>query len=297
MRFQIYLKNMKDCLTMESNEWINFCEKQIPELKRLYKIHTGNNLDLNNCKTLSEKIQWLKIYDSNKLKIKCSDKLLVRDYCKEKLQKDLFVPILGVWKTFDEIDFNKLPNDYVLKTNHGSHTNIIVKNNKINKKEAKKSFDKWLSKDWSWWGKEMAYYPIDRKIFAEKYVQDKINGELTDYKFLCFNGEPKFVQVINDRNTKKFHLNYYDMNFNFVDISRIDVPNNKNIKDNKPYNFELMKEYAKKLSQDFNFVRVDFYEIDNIVYLSELTFFPASGFLKYKNEKTNLMLGNMLKLN
>ena len=143
----------------------------------------------------------------------------------------------------------------------------------------------------------MAYYPIKRKIFAEQFVKDKNEGELTDYKFLCFNGEPKYCQVINDRDTKDFHLNYYDMNFNFVDICITDVPNNKNKLDKKPNNFEQMKEYAKKLSQDFNFVRVDFYEINDKVYLSELTFFPASGFFSYKNKKTDLMLGNMLNLN
>ena len=266
-------------------------------MKNIYKKQTGKDLDLLNCKTLTEKIQWLKIYDSNPLKIKCSDKILVREYCKSKLGVDLFIPIISVWNSFDEIDFEKLPNDYVLKTNHGSHTNIIVKNNNIDKTIAKRKFDEWLSKDWSWYGKEMAYYPIKRKIFAEQFVKDKNEGELTDYKFLCFNGEPKYCQVINNRGEKQFHLNYYDMNFNFVDISRTDVPNNKNFLDKKPSQFELMKKYAKTLAQDFNFVRVDFYQINDVVYLSELTFFPAAGFCKYKDEKIDLILGNMLNLN
>lgn len=280
---------------MESNEWIKFCEQQIPELKRIYKKQTGKDLDLSNCKTLTEKIQWLKIYDSNPLKIKCSDKILVREYCEQKLGIDLFIPILGVWSRFDDIDFSKLPKEYILKTNHGSHTNIIVHNG-INKKQAKKKFDNWLSKDWSWWGKEMAYYPIKRKIFAEKFMRDKENGELTDYKFLCFNGEPKYCQVFNNRHEKKFHCNYYDDDFNFVDISRIDIPNDKTNLDKKPINFKQMKEYAKVLSQDFNFVRIDFYEIDGKLYLSELTFFPAAGFQQYKNQEIDLFLGDMLKL-
>lgn len=280
---------------MESNKWIEFCEQQIPKLKQIYKKQTGKNLDLSNCKTLTEKIQWLKIYDSNPLKIKCSDKILVREYCKSKLGIDLFIPILGVWNKFDDIDFSKLPKDYILKTNHGSHTNIIV-HNSLDKKQAKKKFDNWLSKDWSWWGKEMAYYPIKRKIFAEKFMKDKKNGELTDYKFLCFNGEPKYCQVFNNRHEKKFHCNYYDSDFNFVDIARTDIPNDKTNLDKKPINFEQMKEYAKILSQDFNFVRVDFYEINGKLYLSELTFFPAAGFQQYKNPETDLFLGNMLKL-
>jgi len=281
---------------MENNKWINFCEKQIPELKRLYKKQTGKNLDLNNCRTLTEKIQWLKIYDSNPLKIKCSDKILVRDYCKSKLGIDLFIPIIGIWDKFDDIDFSELPKDFVLKTNHGSHTNIIVRNGVLDKVSAKKKFESWLSKDWSWYGKEMAYYPIERKIFAEKFVKDKSNGELTDYKFLCFNGEPKYCQVINDRGNKGFHLNYYDMDFNFVDISRTDVQNNPNSLDKKPSSFDIMKKYAKILSEDFNFVRVDFYEIDANPYLSELTFFPAAGFQQYKNPETDLFLGSILKI-
>ena len=133
---------------MENNEWIKFCERQIPELKNIYKKQTGKDLDLLNCKTLTEKIQWLKIYDSNPLKIKCSDKILVREYCKSKLGVDLFIPIISVWNSFDEIDFEKLPNDYVLKTNHGSHTNIIVKNNNIDKTIAKRKFVKGLELVW-----------------------------------------------------------------------------------------------------------------------------------------------------
>ncbi len=281
---------------MEDKRWIKFCENQIPELKRIYKNKTGKELDLNNCKTLTEKIQWLKIYDSNQLKCRCSDKILVRDYCKEKLGVDLFIPIIGIWNNFDEIDFEKLPKQYVLKTNSGSHTNIIVNGGFIDKNKARQKFKEWLSKDWSWYGKEMAYYPIERKIFAEQFVKDKDNGELTDYKFLCFNGEPKYCQVINDRNTKNFHLNYYNMNFDFVNISRTDVKNNPKILDEKPQSFEKMKEYATILSQDFNFVRVDFYEINKKSYLSELTFFPAAGFQKYTKPDVDLYFGNMLKI-
>lgn len=281
---------------MENDEWIRFCEAQVPELKKIYRRQTGKELDLNNCRTLTEKIQWLKIYDSNPLKCRCSDKILVREYCREKLGVDLFIPIIGVWDSFDGIDFDKLPENYVLKTNHGSHTNIIVKDGKIDKRKAKLKFDEWLSKDWSWWGKEMAYYPIKRKIFAEQFMKDKNEGELTDYKFLCFNGVPKYCQVFNNRHEKKFHCNYYDNDFNFVDISRTDIPNDKTNLDKKPTNFEKMKEYTKTLSQDFNFVRVDFYEINEKPYLSELTFFPAAGFCKYTNPNVDLYLGNLLKI-
>ena len=278
------------------NKWLEYCLSQKENVKRRWREMMHRDLDLENPKTLTEKIQWLKIYDSNLLKTYCSDKITVRDYCKEKLGQDYFIPILAVYNKFDEIDFSKLPKDYVLKTNHGSHTNIIVRDGKINKELARRNFNDWMSKDWSWWGYELAYKPIPRKIFIEQYMNDG-HTDLIDYKFLCFNGEPKYCQVMTDRHKSSFHTNYYNMNFEpQLNISRNDIPANYSVKDKKPKNWELMKETAKKLSEDFNFVRVDLYEIDDKMYISELTFFPAAGYVNYKNKDTDLKLGNMLQL-
>ena len=185
-----------------------------------------------------------------------------------------------------------------MKCNHGSGMNIIVTDkSKLNIKKTKDKLQSWLSTDFAFKnGYEMQYHKIERKIYAEKYMNDG-KADLTDYKFLCFNGEPKFCQVINDRNNEKRHLNYYDMNFKFIDISRIDFPNNPKLIDKKPKTFELMKEYAKKLSSDFKFVRVDFYEINGKVYLGELTFTPGAGRIAYKNPLHESYLGDMLDLN
>ena len=272
--------------------WEEYCLSKKEDLQKMFP-----NENIDNPKTLSEKLQWLKIYDSTYLKAFCADKITVRDYCKEKLGIDLCIPLLKIYNKPEEIEWNILPNQFVIKCNHGSAMNIIVKDKKTVKKDnINKTLNKWLSIKYGDLSYELFYNLIKPKIIIEPYLEDKENGALTDYKFLCFNGEPKFVQVINDRNTKKFHLNYYDMNFNFVDISRTDIPNNKNFLDKKPSQFELMKEYATNLCKDFKLVRVDFYEINKKVYLGELTFIPASGKLTYKNPDTNLKFGNMLKL-
>lgn len=282
---------------MENKTWEEYCISQIPYLKQRWNLIMNNTpLDLVNPKRLTEKIQWLKIYDSTDLKTLCSDKIAVRQYCFDVLNKDYFIPILGIWKRFEDINFKILPKDYVLKTNHGSHTNLIVKNNKINKVAAKNNFDCWLAKDWTWWGAELAYKRIDRKIFAETYMHDG-HDDLIDYKFLCFNGRPTFCQIIADRHNKNKRLNYYDMNFvPQKNISRTDFLANYNVIDPIPRNWDLMKEVATKLSKAFKFVRVDFYEINNTLYIGELTFFPGSGFIKYTDPTVDLRLGNILTL-
>lgn len=281
---------------MENKKWIEYCLSMKPKVVERFKQLMKKDCNIENPKTLTEKIQWLKIHSSSFLKTYCSDKITVRNYCKEKLGKDYFIPIIGIYDNFSEIDFSKLPDNYVLKTNHGSHTNIIVKNKKIDVNRAKHNFEKWLSKDWTWWGYEMAYKLIPRKIFIEQYMNDG-HADLIDYKFLCFNGEPKFCQVISDRHGKNKHLNYYDMNFTQCkDISRKDFPANYNIVDEKPINFDEMKIISKKLSEDFDFVRVDFYEINGQIYLSELTFYPGAGYFNYEDDLTDLKLGNYLTL-
>lgn len=264
-------------------------------LKRHYeKLHKKCNLE--NPVLFTDKLEWLKLHDSTMLKAYCADKIMVRNYVKRKLGNDLMIPILNVYDDFDDIDFSKLPKDYVIKTNHGSHTNIIVRDGKINIDHARRCFANWMSKDWSWYGYELHYVPIKRKIFIEQF-QSGQGTDLTDYKFLCFNGEPKYVQVISDRSNTKKRLNYYDMNWQFQkNISRLDFMNNPNMLDEKPKTFELMKEYAKKLSEDFKFVRVDFYEIDGKLYVGELTFIPAAAYIIWSNPNIDKMFGDMLKL-
>jgi len=281
---------------MSNSEWLEYCKSLIPEMNKRFFSFMGRYPNLKNPIRFTDKLEWLKIYDSTELKTYCSDKITVRDYVKNKIGKDISIPILDIYNNFDDIDFSILPKDYVIKTNHGSHTNIIVKNGNINKEIANKKFNEWLNKDWSWWGYEMFYKNIKPKILIEKYMNDGYD-DLIDYKFLCFNGKPLFCQVISDRNNLKKHLNYYDMNWcQCTEMSRVDFPANYQIKHNMPYTYNEMKEYASVLSRDFKFVRVDFYEIENKVYFGELTFIPGAAYIKYKKDQTDFILGKLLQL-
>ena len=190
-------------------------EKDFPKiLKQWYKKRTGKNLNLENPKTFNEKIQWLKLYDNSPLKTKLADKYLVREWIEEQIGSEYLIPLLGVWNNFDEIDFDKLPEKFVLKANHGSHWNIIVKDkSKLDKSKAKKKFDKWMARDYAFKaGLELQYRGIKPKIIAEKFIEDT-NGELNDYKIMCFNGEPKFVWVDCGRYSNHTK-NIYDLDWN-----------------------------------------------------------------------------------
>ena len=259
------------------------------------RVGIGYNID--NPVTIQDKINWLKIYDSTPLKTKCADKIQLHDYCKEKLGVDLCIPIIKVYDRVDDIDWDELPNQFVVKCNHGSGMNIIVKDkSKLNIPETKRKLEGFMADDFAFHvGYEMHYHDIPHKVFVEEYMNDG-NNDLVDYKFLCFNGEPKFCQVIGGRNDSTRHLNYYDMDFNFVNIYRLDFPNNKNIEHIKPKTFDIMTICAKVLSEDFKFVRVDFYEINNHIYFGELTFFDSGGFGPFEPEEYDVIFGNMLDL-
>lgn len=270
-------------------------EKDFPKiLKQWYKKRTGKNLNLGNPKTFNEKIQWLKLYDNSPLKTKLADKYLVREWIEEQIGSKYLIPLLGVWNNFDEIDFDKLPEKFVLKANHGSHWNIIVKDkSKLDKSKAKKKFDKWMARDYAFKaGLELQYKGIKPKIIAEKFIEDT-NGELNDYKIMCFNGEPKFVWVDCGRYSNHTK-NIYDLDWNLqpfkmtYPISKTPIA--------RPENLDKMIELAKILCKDFAFVRVDFYNVDGKIYFGEMTFTSMSGTDKFEPEKYDLELGNMLTL-
>ena len=275
-------------MTMEQNAaYLNqlkkFITKRVPFLKP----------DFSNPQTIQEKIQWLKIFDTTPLKTKCADKIGAHKYCEEKLGKDICIPILKVYKNTSEINWNELPDKFVMKCNHGSGMNIIVKNKaKLNREEAIAKLNKWMATDFAFQnGCELQYHNIEHRIFAEEFKEDSTqHSSLFDYKFWCFNGEPKFY-TINDGYGHGDIL-YYTMESEIMNPYMVST----NHQYEKPINFDMMVEYAKKLSKDFKFVRVDFYEINGEVYLGELTFTPGSGFFKYKDEKYGKIFGDMLDL-
>ena len=256
-----------------------------------------SNFSIDNPKTWCEKMQWLQLYDNIDLRAFCADKIKVHDYSVQKLGKDICVPIIKVYDDPSQLNFDELPDRFVLKCNHGYAYNIICRDkSKLNQSECSRNLQKWLNTPFGQMSLEPHYLKIERKCYAEQFLENVDRSEITDYKFLCFNGKPTYVQILNDRHTPKFHLNYYDMDFNFMNISRTDVRCRWDMLDEKPSQFELMKEYAAKLSEDFRFVRVDFYEVDGIVYLGEMTFTPASGFIKWTDPAIDRKFGDLISL-
>lgn len=278
-------------------------------ISHFYKRATGRKLDFEKPMTFNDKLQWIKVYDSTPLKTKCADKFLVREFVKEKVGDKYLVPILGVWDSFDEIDFDSLPEKFVLKTNHASGTNVIVKNKSIiDFEEIGRQFTNWLSYNVQAYDFfELHYRDIPKKIIAEKYIE-QIDGELFDYKFMCSYGEIMFVWVDSDRFVSH-KRNIFDVDWNELDVC-VEYPKaNREIP--KPINFETMKRLARKLSYDFSICRVDLYDLDNNkdmlndnydtvewggVYFGELTFCSGTGIEKIIPEYWDMDISKKINL-
>lgn len=274
-------------------EWEKYCLSKESQLQKMFP--TAN---LKNPQTLTDKLQWLKIHDSTFIKAFCADKITLRDYCKEKTGKDLCIPILAIYDKPEQIEWDKLPNSFVIKCNHGSAMNIIVKNKAtLDHIKINKTINTWLTCKYGDLSYELFYNLIKPKVFIEEYKEDKTVGALTDYKFVCFNSEVKYLQVINGRFTNNLHFNYYTTDFKpMLNVSWNAHPARYDLLDKKPENFEEMLNYAQLLCKDFKCVRVDFYSINGKTYLSELTFIPASGRITYKDPTTDLTFGKLLHL-
>ena len=241
--------------------------------------------------TFEDKINWIAVHDVNRLKGKCADKILLHQYSKRILKKDICNKILKIYDDPSKIDFSELPEQFVLKTNHGSGFNIIVNNKtNLNIKNAKKNLHDWLQYDYGANTGQFHYSFIKRKAFAEEYIGSSLNN----YKFMCYNSVPIFVYLSKKFNNRKYRT-FYDMNWKKLDFDCLSEKDPFNIYP-KPKTFELMKKYAHKLSRPFKFVRIDLYEYKGEVRLGELTFTPMNGHFLCKKPEHNIELGKYLKL-
>lgn len=265
------------------------------ELKDWFLNQTNSKLDMDKPKTFNEKIQWLKLYDSTALKTHLADKYLVREWVKEKIGEQYLIPLLGVWDKFDEINFDLLPDRFVLKANHGSGYNIIVDNKKtMDFSVAKEKFNRWINTNFAFvFGFELHYKDIPPKIIAEKYMAAE-NGKMFDYRFYCFDGQPYSIWVDVGSGTKEHKRDIYDLNWTRKPI-RVNYPNLDKPQP-MPKRFEEMKNLAMMLSQGFPIVRVDFYEINEQIYFGEITFTPQSGTGKWDPPEINFVYGSLIKL-
>lgn len=265
-------------------------------LIRKFKVNCGYDLNLVNPQTFNEKIQWLKLHDHNLEYVKMVDKYLVKGYVSDLIGEEHIIPLLGVWDNPEEIDFDSLPDQFVLKCNHTSGVGICICKDKsmINKKNVIKELRRGMQDDYYIHGREWPYKYVDRKIIAEKYMVDESGVELKDYKVFCFDGEPRLIQVDFNRFTDH-HRNLYSPSWKFID-KEILYPNDPNHQIAKPKCLDELLRFSSILSKNIPFVRTDFYIINNKIYFGEMTFYHGSGMEPFRPLDFGVELGNMIHL-
>ena len=266
-----------------------------PYLKLFFPLMTGYKLDLENPQTYNQKLQWLNLNYRNPLLCKLADKHEVKNYVKEMVGEEYVVKSYGVWNSFDEIDFNKLPSQFVLKTTHDSGGIVICKDKSaLDIDKARKKINRHLKKNLFYKYREWVYKNIEPRIIAEEFLVDESKVELKDYKFFCFNGEPKAMFIATGRQAGKTRFDFYDINFNHLDIVQ-GYPQSGRVVE-KPQNYDLMVALAGKLSKGLPHVRVDFYNIGGKILLGELTFFHFAGVEPFQPQKWDYEFGSWLDL-
>lgn len=264
-------------------------------LRVRYYLEMGKPLHLDNPKTMNEKLQWLKLYNRKPEYTKMVDKVLAKEYVAGLIGKKYIVPTLGVWNRFDEIDFDKLPNQFVLKTNHsGGNMGVVIcrDKNAFDKEKAKEKLEKSLKLDLSRVSGEWPYRNVERKILAEEYL----GNNLTDYKFYCFDGVADVVLNCIERETGTPKFYFFDKDWNLRRLNKRGKEAPEGFTLPKPDGMDKMFEVAAKLSEGLPFARVDLYNVEGSIYFGEITFFPDSGFDKNRLPESDLYFGEKIKL-
>lgn len=263
-------------------------------LKMLFQVHMDRKLDLDNPKTFNEKLQWLKIHDRKPEYITMVDKYAAKKYVADIIGEEYIIPTLGKWDKFDDIDFNALPNQFVLKCNHDSGSIVIVRDkSKFDKVAAKKKIERGLKRNPYWYAREWPYKDVKPCIIAEKYMEDSATKELRDYKFYTFDGVVRYLMIVSGRGHDT-RADYFDENFNKQNFKWGYLP--ADVTPARPACFEKMKSLAEQLSRNIPHVRVDFYECDDRLYFGELTFYDAAGFAKFDPAEWDEKLGKLITI-
>jgi hypothetical protein len=266
-------------------------------LKKLFAAKMKRKLDLENPVTFNEKLQWLKLYDRKPEYTKMVDKYLVRDFIAEKIGSEYLIPLIGAWDSVDEIDFDALPNQFVLKCNHNSGLGMCIctDKTKLDIEKVKKELKKGLKQDYYLHGREWPYKEVPRKIIAEKYMQENSGNGLRDFKFLSFNGTVKCSFVCSERfSGKGLKVTFFDRDWQRMPFERHYRASTINIA--KPNTYDEMLKVAEKLSEGMPFIRVDLYEIEGKIYFGELTHYPGNGMEEFSPEEWDKTLGDWIIL-
>ena len=252
-------------------------------------------LDLKTPKTFNEKMQWLKLNERKEIYTSMADKFAVKKIVADAIGEEYIIPTLGVWKKFEEINFDSLPNQFVLKCTHDSGGLIICRDKaKFDINAARNRINRSLSQNYYLLSREWPYKGIEPKIIAEKYMQDADNPVLNVYKIFNFNGIPTIIQTIQGDKTSYETIDYFDTEWNLLDLrqnyqnSEVPLP--------KPSQLSKMLELAERLSKGFSFIRTDFYEVNGQTFFSEFTFYSDSGFAEFEPKEWDLKLGAKLEL-
>ncbi len=266
-------------------------------LEKLYRAHMGRPLELEHPETLNEKLQWLKLYYRDPLHTVLVDKYRVRDYVAEKLGEEHLIPLLGVWDDPDEIDFDRLPTQFVLKCNHNSGLGMYICRDKsrLDPARVRAGLRRGLAQDYFLHGREWPYKNVPRKIIGEQYLADASGHGLRDYKFYCFDGRMALSMINSDRfSPVPTKADYFDRNFDRLDFTwgyqRSAVP------PERPEQYDQMIAAAEKLAVGLPHVRVDLYLVGGRIYFGELTFFDGSGFSPILPQTWDRRLGALLCL-
>lgn len=293
------LKTNRNAFMAQLIQCLSFLFSDKTYLDLTFKYRLGYRINWENPKTYNEKLNWLKLYDRNPLYTKLVDKYEVKKYVAKKAGDEYIIKTLGVWNTVDEIDWGKLPNQFVIKTTHGGGNSgvIVCKDKKFldienTKKRLNRAMKQNLYKD----SREWPYKNVPKRILAEEYVEDAATQELRDYKFFCFDGRVELLFVGSDRQKpgEEVKFDFFDKDFNHLELKQ-GHPNSK-ILPEKPSQFETMKLLAAKLSKGLKHVRIDLYEANGKVYFGEMTFYHFGGVIPFEPSIWDDKFGAMIKL-
>lgn len=288
-QFKLFLIKLarKNILKLSDKKFLDLC----------FDYYLGKKINWDDPQTYNEKLQWLKIYDRQDRYTKMVDKYEAKNYVKNIIGQEYIIPTIGIYDKFEDINFDKLPQQFVMKCTHDSGGLVICKDkNKLNLKETKKKIDKCLKVNYFNCWKEWPYRNVKPRIIIEKYMSNSDSEGINDYKFFCFNGKVKLLFIATDRvrEDEETKFDFYDENFNHLPIKNGHP--NAIIPPSKPINFEKMKKLAEILSTDIPHLRVDFYEINGKIYFGELTFSHWAGMVPFEPEEYDLILGNWIDI-
>lgn len=289
-----YLKNPKLIIVYMMNKNLFFFLPDKLYLKWKFRLIMGYKLDLSDPQTFNEKLQWLKLYDRKPIYTAMVDKYEAKEYVKKIIGDEYIIRTYGVYNNYEEIDFDALPNQFVIKPTHTSgNVYICTDKSKIDYNMLKKKIDKWLKRNYYMLHREWPYKNVKPRIIIEEYLCDDKRKGLIDYKIFMFNEKHAYSLVCSDRKID-LKFTFFDNKDNFIELTQENCPNDKNVK--LPINYKKMLELAQKISKGTIESRIDFYDINGKIYFGEITFFDSAGFGEFNPEEYDLKFGQMLKL-